>query len=81
MVFNKEENFIGIYKKIVNNKNIIINKNKVIIIILILIIIILLLIIIYFLKKNINKRKIHANELEDNFQYVSNYNKLIINNK
>ncbi len=80
MVFNKEENFIGIYKKIVNNKKIIINKNKVLIIILILIIIILLLIIIYFVKKNTNKRKIYANELEDNFQYVSKYNNLI-NNK
>ena len=76
MVFNKEENFIGLYTKINNNKNIIINKNKIIIIILFLIIIILLLIVIYFAKKNLNKRKIFANELEDNFQYISKYNKL-----
>ena len=76
IVFDPEKKIIGI-----PNRNFIIktehlNKNQIIIIFLILIIIFMFLIFIKFcliLKNKIN-RKIRANELEENYEYLSNQN-------
>ena len=75
-VFDPEKKIIGIPNRnfIIKTKNL--NKNQIIIIFLSLIIIFMLLIFIKFcliLKNKIN-RKIRANELEENYEYLSNQN-------
>ena len=79
MVFDYDKKQIGFYIKEGKNK-IKNNNNNIIIIIIIISFIFVLILFVYklFIKKN--KRKIKANELEDNYEYKSekeNYSKLI----
>ena len=75
-VFDPEKKIIGIPNRnfIIKTKNL--NKNQIIIIFLSLIIIFMLLIFIKFclILKNKLNRKIRANELEENYEYLSNEN-------
>ena len=78
MVFDQDKKQIGFYIK--EGKNKIKNNNNIIIIIIMISFIFVLILFVYklFIKKN--KRKIKANELEDNYEYKSekeNYSKLI----
>ena len=74
LIFEQDKKIIGFYYKI-KDKNNFFNFNKILNIILIVIILIFIVIFIYNYLNN-NKRKFHANELDENFEYVSDYNNI-----
>ena len=74
LIFEQDKKIIGFYYKI-KDKNNFLNFNKILNIILIVVILIFIVIFIYKYLKN-NKRKFHANELKENFEYVSDYNNI-----
>ena len=81
---NSKYDFDNIENSISNNKNIN-NKNISILTIFknvknIMLIIVSIFIIIYIIKKILMKRKLRANELLDNYEYLSNQNKTTLNN-
>ena len=73
LIFNQGERDIGLYIQVNNNNsNFIIPKN-VLIVILFIILIFIIIVLSYFLwKAHKYKRKLRANELEDNYEYIIN---------
>ena len=71
LIFNQGERDIGLYIQVNNNNsNFIIPKN-VLIVILFIILIFIIIVLSYFLwKAHKYKRKLRANELEDNYEYI-----------
>ena len=73
-IFEQDKKIIGFYYK-KKDKNSFFNFNIILNLILIVIIIIFIVIFIYKYLNN-NKRKFHANELNENYEYFSDYNNI-----
>ena len=69
VTFDKNKKIFGFYTKKQYHFNF---TSTLIIIILIILLFITILLLIYFIRISLKKRKIRANELEEQFEYISN---------